>query len=277
MFENRAKSGSAMDPRPRESNPAEPASDPAAILGLDNVPLDLHLAGVGTRSLAIFFDSLVLVALTTSWWLLIVVLTNFADDPSSPWFWAVGLLGMFLLQWGYFSVCEILMGGRTPGKSLLSIQTVSHLGGRPSIGAIVIRNLLRSVDYLFGVFFMVIDPRSRRLGDMLASTLVVHRAEPLPADSFQLGRVPDFWTSREVMVVESFLRRAVRMESSVAQDLAGRLVTWIERKDPEFFRRAEPLPPELAEAEPLPPRAVPPNLHRLCALLAVKDLKASES
>ena len=278
MLEHRAKAPPNSAPTVDGSGPSDTElQDPASILGLDNVPLDLHIAGVGTRSLAMFFDSFVLLTLSITWWLLIFALTDFADDPSSPWLWAIGLLGMFLLQWGYFSVFEILMDGKTPGKSLLSIQTVSHLGGRPSIAAIVIRNLLRSIDYLFGVFVMVIDPRSRRLGDMLASTLVVHRASPLPADSFRLGRVPEFWTSREIMVVESFLRRAVRMESAVAQDLAGRLVAWIERKDPEFFRQAGPLPPELGAAEILAPRAVPPNLHRLCALLAVEDLKVSES
>ncbi len=265
--ERAASAAGRSEPLPTES------PDPGSILGLDNVSLDLHLAGLGTRSLAIFFDSIVITFLMITWWLLIATLTDFAADATSPWLWAVGLLGMFFLQWGYFSAFEILMDGKTPGKAVMSIQTVSHLGGRPSVGAILIRNLLRSVDYLFGVFFMAIDPQSRRLGDMLASTLVVHREAPSAADLFRLGRVPEFWTAREVLVVESFLRRAVRMESSVAQELAGRLVDWIERKDPEFFRQAGPLP----ELDEQAVGTVPPNLHRLCALLAVQDVEAPAS
>ncbi len=72
------------------------------------------------------------------------------------------------------------MGGRTPGKSAVGLRTVNSLGGQASPAAILVRNALRIFDYLIGVLMIMLDRRSRRLGDLVASTLVIH--DPPPAD-----------------------------------------------------------------------------------------------
>lgn len=108
------------------------------------------------------------------------------------------LLVMFVLMWGYSVVCEVWLHGQTFGKRALDLRVVNHDGTPVTWLPSVVRNLLRVVDMLPGVYGVglvstLIDPYSRRLGDIVAGTMVVHAqkmtagqhvpvmaAEPLP-------------------------------------------------------------------------------------------------
>lgn len=235
-----------------------------AILSLDNVELDLPLAGLGTRSLALVLDVLVLAVLFIIWTLAMSNLGRFFWGLPEAWAIGISFFGYFLLQWGYFAGCEILLDGQTPGKMALSLQTVSHLGGRPSAGALLIRNLLRPVDYVFGVFFMALDRRSRRLGDMVASTLVAHRGVDDPNRALErVTHMPPSWTAKEVALVESFIARSHRMELETAEQLASDLLQWIVRTQPEFVAERE---------QGIDPDGYPNELYRLWSLLAVREV-----
>jgi uncharacterized RDD family membrane protein YckC len=86
-------------------------------------------------------------------------------------FWLLVALGV-----GYYIVCEAATGA-TLGKRLVGIRVVGEDGDRPTLGAAVVRNLLRLVDalffYLVGFLFAVTSSRGQRLGDRAAGTLVV--------------------------------------------------------------------------------------------------------
>lgn len=75
-------------------------------------------------------------------------------------------------------------GGRTVGKLLLGLRVVNRDGGRPSVGAVAIRTVLRAVDwlpalYLVGFVTMLATGwRRQRLGDLAARTGIA-RAERL--------------------------------------------------------------------------------------------------
>lgn len=209
----------------------------AEILGLDNVPLELPLAGVGSRTLAALVDYLLLLTLLGVWWTGGIV-TMGLFDLAQGWFWATLFLGSFVIQWGYFAVLEILMHGQTPGKSVVGLRVVASRGGRASAGALLVRNLIRAVDVAFGLPVMAIDRRSRRLGDMAAGTLVIHERPPGDGEEVAIGRLPAGWGAREVVVVESFLRRADRMEPWRAQKLAEKLLGWIAREKSDFVAAA---------------------------------------
>ncbi len=93
------------------------------------------------------------------------------------------LLAWFLLEWFYPVLFEVLRNGATPGKALFGIKAV-HDDGTP-IGwrASVLRNLLRAVDFLpvlygFGLIAVLSNRQFKRLGDLVAGTLVVYRDEP---------------------------------------------------------------------------------------------------
>lgn len=90
------------------------------------------------------------------------------------------LLLYFGLEWFYPVLFEVLGHGATPGKRALSLAVVNGNGTPIDWGASMTRNLLRSVDFLpfaygFGIIFMLCHQEFRRLGDIVADTLVVYR------------------------------------------------------------------------------------------------------
>jgi uncharacterized RDD family membrane protein YckC len=133
------------------------------------------------------------------------------------------LLLAFVLEWGYYVLCETLWQGASPGKRLFSLRVVKE-GGFP-IGFLdsVLRNLLRAADflpmgYVLGATVMATDGRSRRLGDRVAGTMVivedrVRVGGPLRLDPPAAAAEWDGWPARlplsapEREALELFLRR----------------------------------------------------------------------
>ena len=215
-----------------------PAGSDPAILGLDNVRLDLPLAGVGSRTLAAFLDHFLLFLLQALWLTAGLVLLPRAGIGTG-WMLATLGLGYFLLQWSYFAAFEIGLDGRTPGKQAVGLRVVSQRGGRSSKAAILVRNFLRPFDIVLGIPIMAVDRRSRRLGDFVAGTLVVHHRDQ-DEETTQLGRHPASWGAREVAVLEAFLRRAEVLDGGTARELADRLLRWIADSEPDFWSEIEP-------------------------------------
>lgn len=207
------------------------------VLGLDNVPLDLSVAHVGTRLLAGFVDYTV-VAVAASLWIAAAIALAVWLEAGLPWIVGGAILGLFVLEYGYFAGLEILMEGRTPGKNAFRLRVVMRDGGRPGASAILVRNCVRSVDLLVGVMLMAADPLARRLGDRLADTLVVHL--PRPATGLVVHRVPQRWTAEEVALVEAFFRRRPELEPARAAVMARQLLRAVERDDPALLAGAEP-------------------------------------
>lgn len=92
------------------------------------------------------------------------------------------LFVLFLLDWFYFVVWELLSGGRSPGKMALRLRVVRENGLPITWRESALRNLLRAADLLVlggdaafpvGPFVMALDPKFRRLGDFVAGTIVV--------------------------------------------------------------------------------------------------------
>ncbi len=207
-----------------------------SILGLDNIRLDLPVAGLGSRSLAAALDYMVLAGLAILW----VLAVAFLMARVAPG-WAPALLvaGWFLLEWGYFAGLEIATGGRTLGKLAVKLRVVTAEGGTPGAGPLLARNLVRSLDLIFGALLMAVDPLSRRLGDRLAGTLVVHDRPPDAAPV--LGRVPPGWGPRELALVEAFLARAGSLEDTAAAwAMADRILERIRRDAPELLAGVDP-------------------------------------
>ena len=89
------------------------------------------------------------------------------------------LILLFLIFWAYPILFETLWDGQTPGKKAMSLRVVNGDGAPVGWLAAITRNLLRTVDmlpfgYAAGLIACLSDPQARRLGDMVAGTLVVH-------------------------------------------------------------------------------------------------------
>ncbi|MDT5034707.1 MAG: hypothetical protein QOC94_4878 [Actinoplanes sp.] len=84
---------------------------------------------------------------------------------------------LFVVVVLYYVLMEGL-AGRTVGKMITGIRVVDEAtGGTPGVGQAVLRTVLRLIDGILGylVAFIVVlaSDRRRRLGDMVAKTLVV--------------------------------------------------------------------------------------------------------
>lgn len=93
------------------------------------------------------------------------------------------MLVAFLIEWFYPVLFEVLRAGRTPGKAALGLRVVNANATPIGWNASLIRNLLRTVDflpllYLGGLVSMLLTQRFQRLGDLAADTLVVHAGHP---------------------------------------------------------------------------------------------------
>lgn len=84
----------------------------------------------------------------------------------------------FLFTFIYYFVLEAFFGA-TLGKIIIGIQVVNKDGGKCSMWASFIRNLLRIVDglilYLVGFLFAIFSKTRQRLGDRVANTVVIEK------------------------------------------------------------------------------------------------------
>ncbi|MFH1467712.1 MAG: RDD family protein [Pseudomonadota bacterium] len=164
-----------------------PAPAPTAPLLLpleEGGQLELHPAGLATRLAARAVDGLCQILLAGACLLLpALILERTAADSQVGATARVGLLALAVLgilasAWLYPVVFELAWRGRTPGKHLLGLQVTDAQGRPPTATAVAVRNLLRRVDLLpgaglVGLIVAARDPAHRRVGDLVAGTVVV--------------------------------------------------------------------------------------------------------
>jgi uncharacterized RDD family membrane protein YckC len=135
---------------------------------------------------------------------------------------------MFLMLWAYPVVCEAMFDGQTPGKRALELRVVSADGAPVGWLAAFVRNLLRTVDalpigYGFGLVASLSDPYGRRIGDMVAGTVVVHaprlRAQAKVATSGLHAPIHPLRPEEQVAVI-AFAERAATLTPERQQELA---------------------------------------------------------
>jgi uncharacterized RDD family membrane protein YckC len=158
------------------------------------VAIQMPLAGIGSRFIALLIDTLIWGA-----GLIVVGLIVWAFQPalqafsrlSYQWTIAIFTLSIFLLNWGYFTLFEAFWNGRTPGKRVARIRVIQQSGRAIGIFESMARNFIRYVDqipffYAVGVVAVFATRQHQRLGDLAAGTLVVRDREqesPLWADT----------------------------------------------------------------------------------------------
>jgi uncharacterized RDD family membrane protein YckC len=141
----------------------------------EGIDLSLRPAGLVIRSLAFAIDLLVRGVLLIGLLLLLDALGEIGLGA--------GALLLFLVNWWYMVLFEVLNQGRSPGKQLLKLRVVLDDGTAIGWSASMIRNLLRFVDmlpvgYCLGALWCLHEPWFRRLGDLAAGTLVVYQDRP---------------------------------------------------------------------------------------------------
>jgi uncharacterized membrane protein SpoIIM required for sporulation/uncharacterized RDD family membrane protein YckC len=197
----------------------------------EHVLLDYEIAGVGSRALAALGDMVVIIV-----WLLAVIYVLVQLFPAgSRWLTLVLGLVSFLTTWGYFTFFEGLRGGQTPGKRWVGIRVVRDTGHPVTFSAAATRNLLRVADflpppYLLGTLLVALHPRAKRIGDLVAGTIVVrdrpveHSGAALSpgADAVDQAGVPELG-DEEFHFLRQYGERAATLPPEVRARLAERL------------------------------------------------------
>lgn len=171
----------------------------------------------------------------------------------------IWLVAYFLADWLFGAICEWRWRGLTPGKKLCGIRVIGDDAQSPSLGACLLRNVLRFADVLptpaTGVATMVFGGSFQRLGDLAAGTLVIYdqRATPAraipplePAAQRVLGMLPpgqvaalDGETAR---MIAAFVGARLRFHPKRRQEMAASLAeVLIARWD---IPRASPIDPD---------------------------------
>lgn len=207
----------------------------------ERVSLSLPVAGIGYRCLAYLAD---LFLLFLFWAVAYFTFTLLVSDVLGFFQGLSGLaqtllvVGVFVTQWVYWTAAEVLMGGQTPGKRLVGIRVVRVDGSPVGLLESAVRNLVRVVDSLPGVYAVgclcvLLTRQHRRLGDLLAGTLLV-REERIDLDKYTTpatgpGAVPaatraERLAPEDVELILSFLTRAPGLEPDARMLLGRRLV-----------------------------------------------------
>ena len=222
---------------------------PAEQLRIDTpeqIALELQVAGIGSRFLAIAVDTVLQFSLYVAGFLAL----SLVESPAIVRESSVGLAGTalailfgFSIYWGYFAFFEIIWSGRTPGKRLAGIRVIKDTGRPINAFEAIGRNVLRAIDFLpamyaVGVVCMMLNRHSRRLGDYVAGTIVVHDKQteevrpdwnleaPAPAAGASVARM----TPEELQLIETYLHRRLELEAEVRTEMADRIVRRITGK-----------------------------------------------
>jgi uncharacterized membrane protein SpoIIM required for sporulation len=233
------------------------------------VVLTYSIAGIGSRAMAAITDLLIvaatIVVLGVIFFAVVATGGIAAFDLGGSWGVAVLILVQFALLWGYYVLFEGLMDGQTPGKRLHRIRVVREGGYSVTFGASAVRNLIRVIDmqplflYLVGMISVLVTKRGRRLGDIVAGTIVVRedaRRTPAPERTASPRESRDHASTLqtklsedEYIVLGRFVERWSTLEALKRAALAQQIATRLAAALPDDARAAGPKLLELYEHE----------------------------
>lgn len=220
----------------------------------EQTPLEFPLAGVGSRFLAMVADAAIQ-ALAA----LVVGLAAAFSIPALRWLrllralgtwgpqWIVGgvVLVFFLIHSGYFAFFEAIWNGQTPGKRYTHIRVIKDDGRSVTVYDAISRNLLRIVDelpgfYAVGVMCILFSKQSKRLGDYVAGTVVVHETSiegarpfldrPVAAGDASVVYDVSTITLDELHLLEMFFQRRDSFAPALRTSMAAQITTRIGQK-----------------------------------------------
>jgi uncharacterized RDD family membrane protein YckC len=174
---------------PAAANPAFPVTE--RLVSGEGVELDVRVARIGSRVLALLLDILVqvgmFVPLAAGAQLATVLLAGRAYDGALAD--AVAVVCLVAVLVGYPVATETFSRGRTLGKLALGLRVVRDDGGPISFRHALTRALvgvalewpglvLPLLTWAIALATMLANPQSKRLGDLAAGTIVIHERTP---------------------------------------------------------------------------------------------------
>ncbi|MBO1338074.1 RDD family protein [Streptomyces sp. VRA16 Mangrove soil] len=200
------------------------------------VALELRPAKLPSRALAVLIDLVVAFAVYIAVTIVIVAATSSLDDAAAA---AVAVATFLLVLVGIPIAVETLSHGRSLGKLACGLRVVRDDGGPIRFRHALVRGAVGVVEILmtFGVVACIaslVSARGRRIGDVVAGTLVVRERVPAGQASFvpppppwlvgrfaqlDLSGVPEgLW-----LAMRQYLTRMGQLDPQVGWSMAERL------------------------------------------------------
>lgn len=211
------------------------------------VVVSYTIAGLGSRVCAALIDLALTILAMIAVMVAVVLMSRrgiaearVGPAPSDAWAVAVLFIMQFIILWGYYLLFEGFADGQTPGKRIMRIRAVRDGGYSVGFAASAVRNLMRIVDlqpafsYLVGIASIAFTKSGKRLGDIVAGTLVVREAlinQPLrpraPSTAGTAAPATARLTDAEFQLLERWAQRRNSLEPErrrqLVEQVAGRL------------------------------------------------------
>ena len=203
------------------------------------VALDLRPAALPSRVVAGFVDVLLQAVVLVAFGGLATAVSLDVSEAAAQ---ALGIVLIVVVLVVYPVTFETLLRGRTPGKAAMGLRVVRDDGGPIGFRQALVRGLVgafleRPGITLFsaGVVTSLLNTQGKRIGDLLAGTVVVR--ERVPVRGGTVAQMPPQlagWaaqldlsglTNELALSVRQFLSRAESMTPAAREDLGGRLTT----------------------------------------------------
>jgi uncharacterized RDD family membrane protein YckC len=224
-------------------------AQPHDVVTGEAVALELRLAQLPSRALALMLDMLIQIVMLFLLYLLLAVGGGSLDDAAGAAVLLVVTIGVIV---GYPLVFETLTRGKTVGKYALGLRAVRDDGGSIRFRHALVRALIEFVEIwlLLGVpalFCSLANSKGKRFGDLAAGTVVVRERAPVETGAravmppelagwaavADVGRVPDDLA----LAARQFLVRAPALDPNVrwsmSQRLASDIVPWLAPPPPQ--------------------------------------------
>ena len=224
----------------------------------EHVAIGYELADLGSRFTALLLDGLIVVggSLLLTWGIprLLRALPGELPDGVVGWMSGILIALDFLFFWGYFVYFEGMRDGQTPGKRAMGIRAVQDGGYPLTVRGAAIRGLMRIIDMQPGVTLLVggtammLHPRTKRLGDMAAGTVVVRERSGavLPEEAAVEGadRGPPRLDEREWAALSQYVARRGTLTPDARTRIAAQMLGHVDAKVGDHPRRRVTSPDE---------------------------------
>ncbi len=201
------------------------AADSVVIRTGEGIEFTLPLAGPFSRMLAFLIDFCVIAASGTVLNYAVSILRLISADLAQ----AAAIVLYFVVSLLYGILTEWLWRGQTVGKRLLRLRVMDANGLRLQPSQVIVRNLLRAVDLLPGLYLVggvtcLLSSRRQRLGDLAGGTIVIRADEAIPPDVSQI-------VGRKYNSLAEHRHLAGRLRSKVPLPVAQTSLAAVMRRD----------------------------------------------
>ena len=248
--------------------PPELTPDQHSIETPEQMSLQMAVAGIGSRCLALAIDSLIQIGAVLLFLIILGIFTYSgvmtAIGSYSNWLLAAFGVFAFLLFYGYYAIFEIMWSGQTPGKRYVGIRVIKDSGRPLTAGETIGRNLMRIIDqmpffYAVGIVTALFNSQNKRLGDLLAGSILVREGSladlkpsfnaPVDVVAAGGGWNTSGLTDADLALIDMFLARRHNLVPDVRHATAARILSRLRERLPEDLNTsgsAEPLLETLA-------------------------------